>query len=331
MKSIATSMVLAGGLALGQAASSLSQPAAASPVIGFGHFSHIVANLDRSLEFYRDGLGLEPTGPLRPFDANDAIMRLGNIMGARARYTVLRVPGWAMGVELIEYTDIDRRPVQPRFQDPGAGNLIVSVRDLDGVLAKLKKAGGRVVTVGGVPREIGRLRVVFLQDPDGFPIELNQAMPPPAPDATGNVTGAAFELSVFDTEETVAFYRDLLGLQPSAAGPFGGDALMAATAGTPGAQFRQSRVQVPGSADAVRLIEFRQIDRKPLSTRIQDPGMAMLQVFVRDVDSLLKTLKVAGAAIVTIGGEPVSMGPLRIAVVRDPNNLFLELIERQRP
>jgi hypothetical protein len=29
---------------------------------------------------------------------------------------------------------------------------------------------------------------------------------------------------------------------------------------------------------------------------------------------------------VTVGGAPLDFGPLRIAVVRDPNNLFLELI-----
>ena len=319
------------GLALGQAAPSLSQTAAASPVIAFGNFSHIVASLDRSLAFYRDGLGLELSGPLRPFDANQEIMRLGNIMGAQTRYTALKVPGSAMAVELIEYKDIDRRPVNPRFQDPGAGNLIVSVRDLDGTLAKLKKNGGRVITVGGSPVDIGgRFRVVFLRDPDGFPVELNQPTPPPAPtaDAPGNVFGAAFELAIDDTDKTVAFYRDLLGLQPTVGASFNGDKLMADTAGTPGAQFRQSRVQIPGSSGAISFIEFKNIDRKPLSTRLQDPGMAMFQVMVRDVDSLLKALKAGGAAVVTMGGEPVNMGPLRIAVVRDPNNLFLELIQR---
>jgi catechol 2,3-dioxygenase-like lactoylglutathione lyase family enzyme len=319
---------------LGQTTPSLAQTTAASPVIGFGNFSHIVANLDRSLEFYREGLGLELSGPLRPFEANQEIMRLGNIMGAQTRYTALKVPGSTMGVELIEYKDIDRRPVHPRFQDPGAGNLIVSVRNLNWALARLKTLGGRVVTVGGMPAEIGgRLRVVFVQDPDGFLVELNEPIPQPNPTAniSGNVLGAAFELSIADTETTVAFYRDLLGLQPSVGPSFNGDALMAETAGTPGAQFRQSRVQVPGSSDTINLIEFRQIDRKPLSTRLQDPGMAMLQVVVRDVDSLLKTLKAGGAAVVTIGGEPVNMGPLRIAVVRDPNNLFLELIQRPQP
>ena len=140
--------------------------------------------------------------------------------------------------------------------------------------------------------------------------------------------GARFELTIADTDKTIAFYRDLLGLQPTVGEAFNGDKLMADTAGTPGAQFRQSRVQVPGTSDAIRLIEFRGIDRKPLGARLQDPGMAMLQVIVRDVDALVATLKAGGASIVTVGGAPLDFGPLRIAVVRDPNNLFLELIQR---
>jgi catechol 2,3-dioxygenase-like lactoylglutathione lyase family enzyme len=304
---------------------------APSPVKSLGNFSHIVANMDRSVEFYRDGLGLELSQPLRPFDANDAIMRLGNIMGAKTRYTALKVPGSAMGVELIEYKDIDRQPARPRFQDPGATTLSVRVRDLDATMARLKKTGGHVITVSGEPAEIGgRSRIVFMQDPDGFVIELSQSLSSPlaASEAPGNVLGASLELTIADTDKTIAFYRDLLGFQPTVGQSFNGDKVMANTAGTPGAQFRQSRVQVPGSSDVVRLIEFKNIDRKPLGARLQDPGMAMLQVMVRDVDSLLKTLKAGGAAVVTIGGEPVNMGPLRIAVVRDPNNLFLELIQR---
>jgi catechol 2,3-dioxygenase-like lactoylglutathione lyase family enzyme len=333
ISTVAQCLMLVAAIALGRTTAAPAQTGVAAPVIGLGNFSHIVASLDRSLEFYRDGLGLELSGPLRPFDANEAIMRLGNIMGAQTRYAALKVPGSVMAVELIEYKDIDRRPVRPRFQDPGTGNLIVRVRDIDGVLARLKKTGGSVVTVGGVPQTIGgSVRVVFVQDPDGFLVELNQPVPLPAPSAdTPNVTGAGFELSIDDTDRTVAFYRDLLGFQPDVGQAFNGDKLMADTAGTPGAQFRQSRLRLRGSSDTIRLIEFRQIDRKPLGARLQDPGIAMLQVMVRDVDALLKTLKAGGASVVTLGGEPVNMGPLRIVVVRDPNNLFLELIQRPQP
>ena len=55
-------------------------------VTGVGNFSHIVTNLDKSLEFYRDVLGLELAAPARPFDGNPAIMKLGDTPG-RSRAT----------------------------------------------------------------------------------------------------------------------------------------------------------------------------------------------------------------------------------------------------
>jgi hypothetical protein len=79
---------------------------------------------------------------------------------------------------------------------------MVSVRDLDTALAHLTKAGARVITLGGAPALVGgRLRVVFLQDPDGFVIELNQPTPPPlvTPETPGNVFGAGFEAAIEDT------------------------------------------------------------------------------------------------------------------------------------
>jgi lactoylglutathione lyase len=322
-------LVLIGGLVLTAARPGAQPPAGA--VKSLGNFSHIVADLDRSLAFYRDGLGLDVTGPAAVFRPDEVIMKLANVPGAQTRYTWLKLPGSAMAVELIEYKGIERQPVRPRFQDPGATNLTVRVRDLDGTIARLKTAGGRVITASGAPAEIGgRSRIIFMQDPDGFVIELSQSIAPlPATAETpGNVLGAGFELTIDDTDETVAFYRDLLAMRPTVGESFNGDKLMADTAGTPGGEFRQSRVQVPDTSDAIRFIEFRNIDRKPLSTRLQDPGMAMLQIMVRDVDSLLMRLKAGGVHVVTVGGAPLDFGPLRIAVVRDPNNLFLELIQR---
>jgi len=75
-------------------------------------------------------------------------------------------------------------------------------------------------------------------------------------------------------------------------------------------------------------IEFKDIDRKPLNTRVQDPCTAILQILVRDVDSVLKRVTANGGTIVSAGGEALSIGTARIALVRDPNNLFLELIQR---
>src|SRR5580698_8368657 len=102
---------------------SAQQPAPAGDVTGVGNFSHIVANLDKSVDFYHNVLGLDLATPPAPFSPNPLIMKLGNTTGGQSHIAVLKIPGTAVGVELIEYKDIDRQPANPRFQDPGAGNL----------------------------------------------------------------------------------------------------------------------------------------------------------------------------------------------------------------
>ncbi len=304
--------------------------APAGDVVGVGNFAHIVQNLDKSLGFYRDVLGLE-VAVNQPFAPNPAIAKLGNTLGGQSRYVALKVPGSEIGVELIEYKDIERKPQHPHFYDPGAANLALRVRDLDTVFAKLQKFGAKVITAAGKPVTINNtVHVVFVQDPDGFVVELGQGTPPANSKvpASSNVFGGSFELSVINSEESVKFYNDLLGFNMKLGAEFNTNKLMAETAGAPGASFRQSRAMIPGTSVPMTLIEFKDIDRKPLKGRVQDPGTAILQLRVRDVTALTKKLKAAGVPVVTNGGEPVDVGPgLKIAIVRDPNNLMLELLQ----
>jgi catechol 2,3-dioxygenase-like lactoylglutathione lyase family enzyme len=290
----------------------------AQEVIGVGNFSHIVADLDKALAFYHDALGLELVAPAGKFDPNPAIMKLGDTIGAQSRMVQLRVPGSAVGVEIIEYKDTERKPAHPRFQDPGAANLALRLKDFDTVVDRVKKAGVHVMTLGGSPVTIQSTRVMFVQDPDGFIVELSQS----------NAPGGGFETTVNNLEETITAYR-ALGLQPTAANAWNGDKAMTDNAGTPGAQFRQSRAPLPGTMAAIAFIEFKDIDRKPLHTRVQDPGTAILQLNVRGLEAMLPKLKAAGFMVVSTGGVPVDLGGVKIALVRDLNNLVLELIERK--
>lgn len=337
MRISVTAMLLTAVSALGQNPQTNPLPATSSLITGVGNFSHIVADLDKSLAFYRDVIGLQPNAQPRPFDGNNAIMRLGNTPGAQSRFVALSVPGSAIGVELIEYKDIDRNAAHPGFQDPGAANLILRVRDLDSIVERLKKSGGKILTLNGVPATIGNGgKVMFIQDLDGFVIELSQAGAPrgngpaatAAPAPQGNVVGGGFELSVEDTVKTVDFYQHVLGFQLTTGTMFNNDKVMNDTAGVPGGAFKQSRGPIPGTNTTITFIEFANVDRKPLKTRVQDPGTAILQLHVRDMDGLMKALKTSGANIVSTGGEPVSLGAVRLVLVRDPNNLFLEFMQR---
>jgi catechol 2,3-dioxygenase-like lactoylglutathione lyase family enzyme len=143
------------------------------------------------------------------------------------------------------------------------------------------------------------------------------------------LAGSAFEAAVRDSAQTVKFYNELLGFNFQLGAAFNDNQEMASTAGAPGASFRQSRAQIPGTTVPFTLIEFKNAPRKELSGRTQDPGTTVVQLVVRDVTALTAKLKAAGVPIVTTGGVPVQVSPaLKIAIVKDPNNMLLELVER---
>ena len=307
-------------------------PAPAGDVIGVGNFAHIVANVDESLKLYHDVLGLEVTVQ-QGFAPNQAIEKLGHTEGGQSRIAVVKVPGIALGIELIEYKDVAREPQRPRFFDPGAANFAMRIRNLDALFPKVAAFPGvKVITAGGKPVTLttpnGTLHAVFVQDPDGFVVEMLDA--PNAPEGAGPVlSGAAFEATVASSEESVKFYKELLGFDMKLGAKFNDDAQMAGTAGAPGASFKQSTATIPGTSVPFTLIEFKNVERKRLSGRTQDPGTTVLQLVVKDVAALTAKLKAAGVPVVTTGGGPVEIVKgLDIAIVRDPNNLLLELVQR---
>ncbi len=84
-----------------------------SPVVAVGPFLHIVSDLDQSLAFYRDTLGLELSGPAgdHKFTDNPAVANLYGVPGKQFRAAVLKIPGSAMGIELVQWGEA-RKPEQ---------------------------------------------------------------------------------------------------------------------------------------------------------------------------------------------------------------------------
>ena len=308
------------------------QPAPPGDVVGVGNFAHIVADMERSLGFYRDVLGLSVSATI-PYAKNAAVEKFGHTEGGQSRVAVLRVPGLAMGIELIEYKDIARTAQAPHFVDPGAANIALRVRNLDTLFPKIAAYPGvKILTAGGKPVTLttpnGTLHAVFVQDPDGFVVEMLDAGNAPAGEGPV-VAGSSFEATVRDADATARFYNQNFGFAFPLGPAFNDNQQMASTAGAPGASFRQSRTNIPGTAVPFTLIEFKNTPRKALSGRTQDPGTTVLQLQVKDLSALARKLKAANVPIVTTGGEPVQFAPgLRIFIVRDPNNMLLELVER---
>jgi len=94
-------------------------------------------------------------------------------------------------------------------------------------------------------------------------------------------------------------------------------------------------LQVPTSGFELRFIEFSGVDKKIVQGRVQDPGSTRMQLRVRDIDAAIAVFKRFGGEVVSTGGKPLDLpagnNTLKVAIVRDPNNLFVVLIESPRP
>ena len=210
------------------------------------------------------------------------------------------------------------------------------MRDVDALVAKLKQAGTPVLTRGGAPVTMqaatGTYRAIIVMDPDGHFVEFRQPDQIPADAPPGDVIGGHVRIAIADTDATMRLYRDLLGFSPRL-GLFSGDKAFAALAGlADGAQYRLTNAPVPGRPElTLEFIEFRNVDRKPLRSRIQDPGSVRLSFNVRDLDAAVAKFTSTGGAVVTTGGKPVSLGQgAPYILVRDLNNFYI-ILRQQAP
>jgi catechol 2,3-dioxygenase-like lactoylglutathione lyase family enzyme len=256
---------------------------------------------------------------------------------ATLRQVNLNVPGSPWRLEVLEFTDIDRTPAAVRPQDPGAMTLVLMVRDVDALLAKVKEGKHEVVTPGGQPvllsTGLAKARAVVVKAPGGHFIELQQpeSLPTTPNLPAGNVIGGHIRVTIADTDATVRLYRDGLGFRPDV-GAFTKEASRLALMGTAGAQYRVTSMSVPGvPQQRLEFIEFKDIDRKPLRSNIQDPGSSKLQFRPSDVPKAMEIIKAAGGTVATTGGTYMIYMDVPTVIVRDLNNIFVNMQQQPQP
>jgi catechol 2,3-dioxygenase-like lactoylglutathione lyase family enzyme len=135
----------------------------------FDHVGISVANLERSIAFYRDLLGMEVIQEV-PFEGAkyESILRL---RGAKGRIAVLRIGN--LELEFFEFVRPAGQPADPirPVCDQGIAHFAVQVEDLSALYARLKAAG---VDFHCPPIDFGCAIATYLRDPDGNVIEMLQ-------------------------------------------------------------------------------------------------------------------------------------------------------------
>lgn len=324
------------GIAITMAiALALVSPAGAqSPPItkSLSHAIHAVNDLDTTLAFYREVLGIN--GKPQDFP-NTAVPLLTNAPGVKLRLSMLALPG-NMRFELTHFTGLERKPAQARYTDPGAASIVFHVRDIDTLVANAKKANTPIVTEGGAPVEIstarGKARSIILRDPDGFFIQLIEEAPAAgAPE--GNLYRVSLAYTMESAEATAGFYTGLLGIELSGPSAFLKDPAMLKLYGAPaGSEFRKLSGVMPGPNAEIEFTEFRGVPRTKFHLRVRDPGAPAMAIQVNELRPTIARMKAAGTNIISANGEIVDFGGGTFTIfVEDPNGMNLEVFERNPP
>ena len=179
--------------------------------------SRVVADLDRAVAFYRDGLGfrLASRGPLDP-----AVSALLGLPGISTEEAVLR-----LGDEEIALVRFDPPgapyPGSSRSNDRWFQHLAIVVDDMAAAWRRLAAQSPRLISTNGperLPLRNGAVTAVKFRDPDGHPLELIQFPPGQGRPAWQRAAGAGSRpflgidhsaMAVASTARSLRFYRQL--------------------------------------------------------------------------------------------------------------------------
>lgn len=321
----------------------LTAAAGQGEILGIAFDGHQVSDLDKSVKFYEtiDFQTAYRTG----WQVDKAVNKLGGTKGAESRTAVMSVQSSVSDIPftliLREYRGIRRNDWSSlSSSDLLSGHMDLTVQgDCNPYMDRLKAVNMLRVpdmNLRGGGEDGGPRRFVFVQDPDGWYIELFAIIPPkpgePAPGpkvSNSSATMANIDrlgkhpgfnhigLNVVDPEKALAFYKGFMGgdyapLAPPPANANSGEPRMVMMNGW----FPQARTN---NNVRLELIKFPQNEGKqPPPEKFADVGVNYVGFRVKNIDAVYAQAKAAGAVTVSDGGI-VDMPGGRAVMLRDPD------------
>ncbi len=358
-------IVATGVLAVAMATAGIARTSAGAPnanaagdsgkVLGMAFDGHQVSNLDNSIKFY-EVLDFKVTSKT-DWKVDKVANALGGTKGVMSRTAIVvmqsSVSDKPFDLILTEYKGIDRKDWSGLTSaDLGAGHLDLTVMDdCNPVMDKLKAINMLKVPQmnlpGGAPPPNGPRRFVFVQDPDGWYVELFAKMapapgaPPEGPKVSNSTaTQANIErlgkqagfnhigLNVIDPAKALAFYQGVLGGDYPALDP-----APAAAGAAPRMTMLNGWFPQATTTGNVRLelLGSPQNRNKPApGQHFADIGVNYVGFQVTDLDAVYAKAKAAGAITVSDGGI-VKVKDGRAVMLQDPDvGGFVELWEAKK-
>jgi catechol 2,3-dioxygenase-like lactoylglutathione lyase family enzyme len=316
-------------------------PALAQLVKSVDAVGMTVSDMDRSVEFFSKVLSFEKVSEIEV--AGSEYERLQGVFGAR-----LRVARMKLGDEIIELTEYLAAkgrpiPVDARSNDQWFQHIAIVVSDMDKAYQQLRAHKVQHTSTG--PQRIpdwnnaaAGVKAFYFKDPDGHNLELIYF-----PSGKGNpkwqqTNGRLFlgidhtAIAVSDTDRSLAFYRDILGMK------LAGESENYGTEQEHLNNVFGSRVRISGlraeSGPGVEFLDYltpRDGRPTPPDTRANDLWHWQTSMGVHRADAAAEKLKARRARFVSPGVVAIpdrTLGFNQGFLVRDPDSHALQLIEK---
>jgi catechol 2,3-dioxygenase-like lactoylglutathione lyase family enzyme len=338
------------GTALAQG-SGAPQAAADGKVVGIAFVGRLVADLDKSVPFYK-ALGFTQDPAADPAWRKDEFTeRLYGLKGMETRMAKMIMKSSSSGkpfaVYLREIKGIPRKTVggYPVWE-PGAPHFGVVVTDAPALWASLEKNGmlrarswdAKLIPFPGETR--GAL--AYLTDPDGLDIEIiNQRPATPAqgerPARPALVPGINHVgLVILDSAKARGFYETLFGGKlVNAESPWLKGDFYDSAVGGHGNVLRFFNESFAEAADHDKRLNFELVEfenrKKPVEPyKMGDIGTSYVGFEVEGLDAFVTKVKATGAQVIS-DGIPAMRSGTRVVMVRDPDTgAFVQLFEHPK-
>jgi len=180
-----------------------------------------VSDIDRAVDFYSRVLAFQKTSDVEV--TGEEIEHLSGVFGVRVRVVRMRLGDES--IELDEYLAPKGRPIpaDSRSNDRWFQHIAIIVSDMDKAYAylrqnKVEHASSGPQTLPAWNKNAGGISAFYFKDPDGHPVEILHFPPDKGAEEWHRPSDKLFlgidhtAIVVSDTEASVRFYRDLLGM-----------------------------------------------------------------------------------------------------------------------
>jgi catechol 2,3-dioxygenase-like lactoylglutathione lyase family enzyme len=315
--------------------------AAAEPkVLAVGPLGLTVSDLDRSVKFFTQVLDFRKVSETE--FQGQAYDRLTGISGTRGRIARLQIGEET--VELTEYLAPTGRPIplDSRSNDLWFQHIAIVVRDMDKAYERLRRFKVKPISVA--PQRIpdwnkaaAGIRAFYFRDPDNHPLELIYFPPGKGDPRWQQPTQALFlgidhtAIAVADTERSLKFYRDKLGLKVA------GESLNYGREQEDLSQVEGARVRITGlrapRGPGIEFLEYlnpRKGRPYPADSRPNDLWHWQITLRVTEIGRLFQHLQVGPARLISPAIVELNrLGPAgaQAVLIRDPDGHALRLLE----